>query len=262
MVMQKIKILLFAAIVLGTIGLSQAEENKLGVTFDIDYMSKWMTKGKQGYGEEGALLTTLDLDLWNTGFGVSVKHINPDSSSFYTGSDIKDKQRLDYSVSYKNSFFEDQVCKTKYKLSWTYKNYYDQARNEGNVQAWQLKLSWPELFSKGLEPYYITHYEYPAGSGYDKSPHWTGWVHRFGVDVNLDFAELPGPLCLSSEVAYTDGLGAADHDWSYATFGISTKIKISDNLTFIPDLRYQISMDGSVCDRDLTYFKLGFKYKF
>lgn len=262
MKMCRAKRLLIAVILLTTTQLTRAEENKLGVTFDIDYMSKWMTKGKEGYSEDGAFLTTLDLDLWNTGFGVSVKHINPANTSFYTGSDIKDKQRLDYSVSYKNNFFGDQIYKTKYKLSWTYKNYYDQARNEGNVQAWQLKLRWPQLFSNRLEPYYITHYEYPAGSGYDKAPHWAGWVHRFGLEVNLDFAELPGPLCLSSEIAYTDGLRAADHDWSYATFGISTKFKISDNLTFIPDLRYQVSMDDSVCDRDVTYFKLGFKYKF
>ena len=260
--MYKTRILLIAVILLSTIGLSRAEENKLKVTFDMDYMSKWMTKGKQGYGEDGAFLSTLGLDLYNTGFGLSVKHINPDSSNFYTGNDIKDKQRLDYSVFYKNSFFEDQIYKTKYKLSWTYKNYYDQARNKGNVQAWQLKLSWPELFSKKLEPYYITHYEYPAGSGYDMKPHWAGWVHRFGLQVNLDVAELPEPLCLTSEVAYTDGLRAADHDWSYATFGISTKFKVTDSLTFIPEINYQVSMDDSVCERDLTYFKLGFKYKF
>jgi len=124
------------------------------------------------------------------------------------------------------------VYKTKHKLSWTYKNYYDQARNDGNVQAWKLKLSWPALLWKGIQPYYITHYEHPAGSHYHKTPHWAGWVHRFGIDADLNLAPLPEPLCLSSEIAYTDGLRAADHDWSYATFGISTKIKMNDNLIF------------------------------
>ena len=94
------------------------------------------------------------------------------------------------------------------------------------------------------------------------TPHWTGWVHRFGIEADLDLAQLPKPLTLSSEVAYTDGLRAADHDWSYATFGISTKFKITDNLTFIPELNHQISMDDSVCERDVTYCKLGLKWKF
>jgi len=260
--MHKPKILLIGAILLSTTVSTQAEENKLGVTFDLAYMSKWMTKGKEGYSENGAFFQIIDLDFWNTGLGVSVRHINPANAGFYTGDDVKDKQRLDYSVSYKSSLFDDQVYKTKHKLSWTYKNYYDQARNEGNVQAWKLKLSWPGLLGKGIQPYYIAHYEYPAGSNYHKTPHWAGWVHRFGMEVDLDLAQLPKPLCLSSEVAYTDGLRAADHDWSYATFGVSTKVKMTDNVVFIPELFHQISMDDSVCERDVTYCKLSMKWKF
>ena len=143
--MSKSRIILTVVILLSTATISQAEEKKLGVTLDFDYMSKWMTKGKEGYSENGAFFETIGVDFWDTGFGVSVKHISPAGSGFYTGDDIKDKQRLDYSVSYKNSLFNDQVYKTKHDLSWTYKNYYYQARNENNVQAWKLKLSWPEL---------------------------------------------------------------------------------------------------------------------
>jgi len=46
---------------------SQAKENKLSVTLDFDYMSKWMTKGKEGYSENGAFFETLNLDFWDTG---------------------------------------------------------------------------------------------------------------------------------------------------------------------------------------------------
>ncbi|UCE49572.1 MAG: hypothetical protein JSW47_05390, partial [Phycisphaerales bacterium] len=155
--MHKPKILLIVVIFLSTTGITQAEDNKLGVTFDFDYMSKWMTKGKEGYSENGVCFETINLDFWDTGFGVSVKHLSPTGSGFYAGDDVKDKQRLDYSVSYKNSLFDDRAYETKHKLSWTYKNYYDLDRNEGNVQAWKLKLSWPELLWKGIQPYYIAH---------------------------------------------------------------------------------------------------------
>ncbi|MHC4285170.1 MAG: hypothetical protein ACYSWZ_19700 [Planctomycetota bacterium] len=187
-------------------GLASAENDKLGVTFDLTYMSKWMTKGKEGYGQQGAFFETFDIDLWGTGFGTAVGHQSATASGYV------DKQRFNYSLYYGNTVFDGEPYKTKYKFNWTYKNYYGRARNEGNTQEWKFAFSWPELLSKELEPYYIAHYEYPAGSNYNMTPHWTGWVHRFGLKINLDVDELPQPLCLSSEVAYTDGLRAADHE--------------------------------------------------
>jgi len=250
------KILIITVASLSLVGLAKAEEEKLGVTFDLTYKSKWMTRGKEGYGQQGAFFETIDLDLWGSGFGTAVTHQSATASGYV------DKQRFNYKLYYGNSLFDGEPYKTNYKLNWTYKNYYGRARNIGNTQEWKFVFSWPELLSKGLEPYYISHYEYPAGSNYDKAPHWAGWVHRIGLKVNLDVAELPKPLSLSSEVAYTDGFRAADHDWSYATFGLSTKFQPSDNLSFAPGLYHQISMDDSVCKRDVTYCILSMKYKF
>lgn len=259
------RILLIAAILLTAGAVTKAEEaKKLGVTVDVTYASKWMSKGRENYSEDGAFFESISLDFWGTGFGASVTHINPaNTSSMYGVSDKKDNQRLDYSVSYKNSLFGDRRYKTKYKAAWIYKNYYDRARNENNVQAWKFTFSWPKILPiDNLAPYYIAHYEYPAGSHYDKADHWAGWVHRFGLGYDVKVSPLPGPLHLSSEVAYTDGLRAAEHDWSYATFGISTKVKIIDNVSFVPGVYHQISMDDSVCDHDVTYCKLSMKYKF
>ena len=41
----------------------KAEEGKLGVTVDLTYSSKWLTKGAYGYGSHGALFKTIDLDF-------------------------------------------------------------------------------------------------------------------------------------------------------------------------------------------------------
>jgi len=90
----------------------------------------------------------------------------------------------------------------------------------------------------------------------------TGWVHRFILGYDLDWAEIPAPLHLSSEVAYNDGLGGRVHDWSYATFGVSTKVDINKNMAFVPGLYHQFSMDDSICKRDVTYAMLSMKYKF
>jgi len=74
------------------------------------------------------------------------------------------------------------------------------------------------------------------------------------MGIDLDLVQLARPLCLSSEVAYIHGLRAADHNWSDATFGISTKIKMTDNLIFAPGLYHQMPMDDSVRERDKPRF--------
>jgi hypothetical protein len=151
-----------------------------------------------------------------------------------------------------------------YKAKWIYKNWYDNPRNRANVQAWVFNFSWPDIFPiENLNPYYIVYYDSPAGSNYDVPKHSAGWVHLFGLGYNLNVADLPNPFCLTAEFAYTDGFRAADHDWSYATLGISTKLKLTDSTSLVPGLYHQITMDDSVGQRkDITYCKVSLKYKF
>lgn len=256
--MNKTKILMIAVILLSTVCVAQAEEKKLGVTLDLTYMSKWMTKGSEGYGPYGGLFETIDVDLWGTGFGVAVGHQGATSSGRV------DKQRFNYKLYYGGSLFDGEAYKTKYKFGWHYKNYYGRARNIGNSQEWTFKFSWPEILPiENLAPFYILHYEHPAGSNYNNS-NITGFVHRFGLNYKLNVPQLPNPLGLSAEIGYRDGLGgpSKDHDWSHVTLGASTSFKISDNLSFVPGLYHQISMDDTVCKRDVTYCKLSMKYKF
>ena len=244
--------------VLNLTGLAQAEENKLGVTFDLTYMSKWMTKGKEGYGQQGAFFETIDIDLWGTGFGTAVTHQSATASGYV------DKQRFNYKLYYGGNLFDGEPYKINYKVNWIYKHYYGRARSKGDTQEWEFVFSWPDILPiENLVPKYIAHYEYPAGSNYDNRAI-TGWVHRFGLSYELSIPELTEPLNLSAEIAYRDGLGggSVDHDWSHATLGGSTKFKITKNLSFVPGLYHQISMDDSVCKRDVTYCKLSMKYRF
>jgi hypothetical protein len=256
--MHRTKILLIVAILFSATGFARAEENKLGVTLDYTYASKWMTKGKEGYGQQGGLFETIALDLWGTGFGTAVTHQQATASGYVN------KERFNYDVYYSNSCFNDEAYETQYKIKWRYKHYPNLARNVKNSQEWEFSFSWPKILPvDNLFPYYVAYYEYPAGSNYDNRDI-TGWVHLFGMGYDLSIAELPNPLRLSADVGYRDGLGGEsfDHDWSHATLGISTKFKIANNLFFAPSLYHQISMDDSVCNRDVTYCKLSVKYKF
>jgi hypothetical protein len=258
--MKKLVILLIATILLSSAAPAQTEEGQLGVTLDVTYGSRWLSDGVEVYSEDGAVHETLSLDLYGTGFGAAVTHHSATASGWV------DKQRFDYKVFYGNSLFDDEAYKTNYKATWEYWDYYDRARTRGNTQKLIFAFSWPELLGNGLVPKYTLAYCYPAGSGYDNNKS-SGWLHIFGLDYNTSVFDLPNPVKLSADITFRDGAGCTtaspkDHDWSHATLGASTRFNITDNLTFVPGIYHQISMDDSVNTRDVTYALLSMKYRF
>ena len=256
--MKRAILLTAAMLFITTAPLHAEEEQRLGVTLDISYLTKWLSKGARAYGAKGALFKTVDVDLYGTGFGVKVTHRSATSSGYV------DKQRFDYRPYYKNRLFEGESYVTNYNISGGYEHYPGLARDKANTTyEWIFAFSWPEILPGPLVPSYICHYEYPASGG-DVNSDVTGWVHRFRLVYEPNLPEIQQPLYLSSELAYTDGLGGAgvDHDWSYATFGALTKLQITQNLTFVPGIYYQISMDDSVDKQNELYAILSMKYSF
>ncbi len=255
----KTRTVLIVVLLLCTVCVAKGEEKKLGVTLDLTYMSKYMSKGGQSYGQQGALFKTVDLDFWGSGFGLKIIHQEPTSSG-YVG-----KSRFNYRPYYKNKVFKDTPYVMKYNIGVQYEHYYRLSSNKANTTwEWKFAFSWPKLLGCGLVPKYIAYYETPAHNNV-KYRNKAGWHHSFGCLYNLDVPELPNPLILSAFIDYRDGLGgpSKDHDWSHATLGLSTKIKLSNNLTFVPGIYHQITMDKSISSRkDITYAKLSMKYKF
>lgn len=233
------------------------EEKKLGVTLDLTYTSKWLSKGIEAYGSKGGLFKTIDLDFYGTGFGLNITHRNATSSGYV------DQQRIDYRPYYKGSLFDDTRFLTKYDLSVGYESYTGLSRHKANTTyEWVYAFSWPKLLPGGLVPSYIAHYEYPAFSG-DANHNNVGWVHRFLLGYGLNIPELPNPLNLSTEVAYYDGLANRVSDWAYFTAGISTKLNITKGLAFVPGLYHQVTFDDSISKhKDITYTMLSMRYVF
>ena len=70
-------------------------------------------------------------------------------------------------------------------------------------------------------------------------------------------------ISLTADVTYNDGFGSAtaDHDWSHATFGVSTGIALGE-LTFTPAVYYQSSFEDSVNTEDELWVSLSLAYSF
>jgi hypothetical protein len=251
----------FLAMILCSMSLAIAQEQQdLGVTLEFAYHTKWLSKGAEGYGQQGALFETIDVDFYGSGFGLNTMHRHS------TGDNV-DKERFDFRPYYKGTAFQGETYEMNYNVSAGYEYYPGLAREKSNTTwEWIYAFSWPNILPDGFVPRYIAHYEYGAGSGYTTQSGAdieTGWVHRFILGYDLQVPELPNPLHLSSELAYTDGLGGAEHDWSYATFGLSSSFSVMENLSFIPGVYQQISMEDSVNSRkDVTYGIFKMRYKF
>jgi len=151
-------ILLSVVILLSTACLAGEQEKKLGVTFDLTYMSKYMSKGVESYGRQGGLFKTIDFDFYGTGFGTKIIHRNATSSGYVNS------QRLDYRPYFKSILFDGAPHATKYNISVGYEHYTGHPRKLANTTwEWIFAFSWPNLLPGKLVPSYVAHYEYPAG---------------------------------------------------------------------------------------------------
>ena len=95
------RILFLIILFLCVTGATKAEENDLGIILDLQYWSKWLSKGVEAYGQQGAFFKTIDVDFYGSGFGLNVTHRNATSSGYV------DSQRVDYRPNYKNLIFSE-----------------------------------------------------------------------------------------------------------------------------------------------------------
>ncbi len=273
--MKKKGILLAAVILLSTVGLAQAEEGKLSGTIDITYLSKYIWRGFDVYGDKSAIQPSIDLDLYGTGFGINLMGHRANSDKYENG------ERWDYTLYYYNSLFESETYATNYRLSWVYYNFPDNDKRSFDLQEMNAFFSWPNILPiKGLVPSYVIVKLWPScsgsrvGSRSGTTGTASGFAHIFMLDYALTVQTeglLPGipeqVLNLHTEFVYNDGVGPGgqnvDQDWSNAVLGISTNFDLGNNLTFTPGIYHQITMDDSVNpDEDETWVSLSMKYKF
>jgi len=236
------------------------EEKKIGVTLDFTYLSRWLSKGFPVYGDQGALFQTLDLDFYGSGFGLITIHRS--STSNYD-----DRERFDFRPYFKNTVFKETPYEMNYNISAGYEYYPNVSKYKSpTTWEWIFAFNWPNILPENFTPAYIGHYEYLAHSGgksFNNRSYPSGWIHRFLLFYDIYIEELPRPIRFSSEVGYWDGLAGVTNDWGYATFGLATEFPITENLTFMPGIYEQVTMDKSVnSQKDVTYGRLTMRYKF
>lgn len=249
------------------------QKGELHGVIDYTFQSSYVWRGFDVFAGEDASQITLDLDLFQTGLGISVQAHRANSSS-YRGFD-----RWDYTIYYQNRFFDGEPYATNYRIGWVYYNYPQHNWEDFDLQELHGIASFPNILGiSGLVPSYVLVKLWPSASNSFvgmRSPFGgtaSGFAHIFMLDYDFNvpsiFVDTPEQhVNLHSELVYNDGVAPngwyVQHDWSNAVFGASTDIEIGDNVIFTPALWYQVSMEPSVnSDHHEIWATLSVRYAF
>ena len=122
-----------------------AEDKKPDITLDTTYLSRFIDKGFDCYrNNHSGIQPSLDIDLYNTGFGVNVRWFRANSAGF------ENDEKLDYKAYYYNRFFEDEAYALDYKVNWIYHNFTDCHKEAANSQEIEAEFEWPKILPYGI----------------------------------------------------------------------------------------------------------------
>jgi len=286
-------VLLVAVVLFGAVGMVTAAEpqtpgelhGNIGITYDTMYV--W--RGYLVYGHHSAIHPFIDLDLFGTGFHIETVAHRANASGYEIG------ERWDYAAYYAGAAEMDQPWETRYMVGYRYFNFPDMSSHTrfsspsepGSVDLQEVfaGFAFPKLLGvPGLVPGYAIVKGWPSNSdtlvGAANPNHGTysGWAHIFMLDYALPVpgftAETPEQILnFHVETVFNDGVdpvpggGYTDSDWTHVLFGVNTDFDLGNNMTFTPQLNYQITMEddkyyGVGPDHDMIWASMTVKYKF
>lgn len=239
----------------------------LGVTWDSEYV--W--RGFKIFANKSATHVLGDVNLWDTGFGLSAAGHYPNSSGF------DDAVRWDYTAYYQNGLFAGQPYATNFRLGWVLYNHPNTIPEWSDLQEAHAVVSWPNLLPiKGLCPTYVAAKVWASKSGSRLVDAADGWFHIFMLDYGFSvqgvLPDIPEHLVrLHGEIVYNGGVDpigpGIEEQLSHAVFGVATDVKFWNNFTFTPAVYYQIAMERGLKERnggssEELWASVGLKYSF
>ena len=259
----------------------QTEGGKLHTMVGLTWDSKYVWRGFDIYDDEGAMHMLVDLNLFETGFGVSLVGHRATSGGF------EDRERWDGTVYYQSGLFGGESYATNYRAGFVYYLYPELNGGESlDMIEGQLILSWPKILPiRGLQPSYAVIAMGQASTPSILADGGSGVMHIGMLDYGFS---IPGiipeilehVITLHAELVYNDGVTITparprndwvvvhrnpDHDFSHAVFGASTDVPLGagGNLLLTPSVYYQNTMNDTINEDDSEFWvSIGLKYTF
>jgi len=234
---------------------------KLGIDLDATYASKYIWYGYDPFDDHAAFQPSVNFDLFGTGFSLNVWGSIPlGTGSNGHGDGINVWQEYDYTLAYGTTFFEDELYALDFGVNYIY-YHFPKLNHMIDTQEIGVSVAFPSLLKIGdsaLVPSYYIGKLWPTSTGAGEV---AGGYHSFALSYDLAIPDTDYVISLFSDINYNDGLFGADHDFSHATFGVSTSVDCGP-VSVTPFLNYQLSMDDSVNPEDELYGGLSVSYSF
>jgi len=110
---QKSAASLIAVVIFTAVGLATAGDNKLGITIDATYVSRYIWRGTDIYpNNHSAIQPSVAIDFYGTGFGLNTWSSRANRSGF------ENSEEIDYTLCYCNSLFKDESYAAEYGIGW------------------------------------------------------------------------------------------------------------------------------------------------
>lgn len=257
------------------------EGGRLHALIGIGWDSKYVWRGFEIFDDKSVTHLMADLNLFETGFGLSIVGHRANGSGF------EDLERWDGTAYYQGSVLEGDPLATNFRVGYVYYFYPELNSGESlDMQEGQLVLSWPNLLAvPGLQPSYAL-----IVIGQGESPSiiadgGSGVLHIGMLDYSFAIPGfMPGTeeqiIILHSELVYNDGVTITparprndwatvypnpDHDFSHVVFGASTDFVLdpSGSLLFTPSVYYQKTLNNTINEDDSEFWvSVALKYMF
>jgi len=235
-------------------------KGKIGAELSATFQSKHIWHGFDLLDDHGIFIPVATVTLGDTGLSGKVIGIYPLSSGF------ENSVELDFGIFYTAALLQDTHYVTNLTGNYFYYGKPNVGGRKADAQEIGVSFSWPQLLGvDSLIPNYYVGCLWPSRSNSNISG-CGGFIHIFGLAYDLAVPDF-GPigqeqkLRLSGDITYNDGFGGVDHDWSHAVLGASTNLG-NDNITIMPYVNYQISMDDSVNNEDEIWCGVTSTYRF
>jgi len=234
-----------------------ASDSKLGIDFSATTTSKYIWRGYDILDDHSAFQPSLTLDFYQTGFTANLW------GSFALASGFEDLDELDYTLSYCNSLYNNDIYKLEYTLNFIYYDFPNTTSKYADVQEINLGLSLPNLIKIGsinlIPSWYICRL-WPSFSGGPNEGIFNIFKLSYDIPIHpIILSQTEQNISLFADLTHNDGAFDSEAGFSHSTVGISTSFEWR-SISLIPALNYQWSFEDTVNNEDEVYGSITLAY--